>query len=131
MSGIGWSETEIAEIRAEALEAMQNEARILVHSSSPTAGGGQKETWTPAEETVPCRLAPLSAVGGRSGGEAAASSGDRVEDRLKGWITLPVGTEVTDLDRIEVIGGKTYEVEGILPRIVDQFVMRVDAREAF
>jgi hypothetical protein len=131
MSGIGWSEAEIAEIRAEALEAMQEEARILTRTEAPTKGGGQKETFTPAEETVPCRLAPLSAMGGRSGGEAAPSSGDRIEDRLKAWITLPVGTEVDNRDRIEVIGAKTYEVQGILPRIVDQFVIRVDVREVF
>jgi hypothetical protein len=130
MSGIGWSEVEIAEIRAEALETMQDGARILTRTTTPTKGGGQKETWTPGD-IVPCRLAPLSATGGRSGGEAAPSSGDRVEDRLKAWITLPFGTEVTARDRIEVIGAKTYEVEGILPRVVDQFVIRVDGREAF
>jgi hypothetical protein len=129
MTGIGWTEAEIAEIRGEALAALQDEARILVRTDTPTKGGGQKETWSPAEGTVPCRVAPYSAT--RSGGEAAPSSGNRVEDRTKAWITVPVGTAVDNRDRIEVIGGKTYEIQEELPRVFDQFVMRLEGKVMF
>lgn len=129
--GLALGAGEIASIRSDAEELLQGDARILRRSSTRTPGGGSKETWTPDTGTVRCRIAPYSTSGGRSGGESAPSSGDRVEDRLKAWITLPWDTELTDRDRIEVTGAGTYEVLAILPRVVDRFVLRVDAREVF
>ena len=124
----GLEAAEVAAIRTDALEWLQDTARILVRSSAPTAGGGQKEIWTPTPNTVPCRIAPYSQ--NRTGGESG-SAGDRIDDRLKCFITLPFDAEISTKDRIEIEGAATYEVLSIHPRESDRFVRRVEAKEVF
>jgi len=125
---MGFDTAEISEIRRDAEEWLEATGRVLPRISIPTDGGGQKESWGPPGDDIPCRIAPFSKV--RSGSEGG-SAGDRVDNREKHWITVPSGTVVTEVDRIEIDGAGTYEITAMPVRTFDQFVMRLEAKEAF
>jgi hypothetical protein len=79
---------------------------------TPASGGGTNPDGSPAEDLppvttagIPCRLSPL-------GGPEEAVYAARLQGAQGYLVALPLGTTVTEQDRL-VVGGQTFEVIGV------------------
>lgn len=116
---------------AQIATALSEVAWILSVSTGPTEGGGTKDTFTKADASVMCAVAPKSGgiYVGRSGSGGKAA-GDRDEDRTLNVITLAGTPTVKERDRIEIDGRGIFEVT-ILYRRSTEIARQVEAREVF
>jgi head-tail adaptor len=87
---------------------------LLARSVVSDGAGGQVETFT-ATTTAKGRIAPLT---GRTDGEARTAGtgrgkvGDRLDARTTHVLTVPAGTVISAVDRVQV-NGTTYEVTAV------------------
>lgn len=88
------SDSEMAQVRADAEASMVDSCTILDRSTENSAGD-QVETYTPRGTPTPCRIAPIRSRQGGMGG------GDRIDEGSTHVITLPVATAITTRDRID------------------------------
>lgn len=84
--------------------ALSDEAKVLKRTEKSDSGGGYEDTYT-AQGAVPARIDPL----GGGEGELAA----RISDRSTHLVTLPLDTEVSLPDDIEVVGVGRFEITAI------------------
>ena len=104
-------------MRATANESLPDAAVIfsLTQDQDDDDKSGFTEEWVPSDEDDPpvvaCRLAPL--VGGVGGANTETVLAARIGGAVAWMVTLPVGTAVTETDRI-VIGDRGFEVALVL-----------------
>jgi hypothetical protein len=120
------SPAELAEVREEIEIVMPETARILYRSAKQTAGGGTKETFTPGED-IPVAIAPAKRT--LTGGEAA-SSGNKVDDRMPQSITVPATTEVSAKDRIELDGFGVFDILAVAKQS-EAITKKLEAKEVY
>jgi hypothetical protein len=102
------SPAELAEVREEIEIVMPETARVLYRSAVQTKGGGTQETFTAKPDSdIPAAIGPAKRT--LTGGEAA-SSGNKVDDRMPQAITVPATTEVSARDRIEIDNFGVFDI---------------------
>lgn len=115
------SPADLAWMQAAALPILTGTCTISRKTEGSDGMGGQSDTWTTLA-TVACAIAP-----------AMQADNEQIQELrlglVSGWIIrLPVGTDVTILDRI-VSGGITYEVNDIrAPRTSPVFTTCICSR---
>lgn len=119
---------ELTEARSDANLLLPSSARVVTRPIASDGGGGQI-TGAPAYgATVAARIVVIG--GGESGtGGGRVTRGDRVSDRTTHILTLPAGTAIEESNEIEV-DGALYEVTAVRKRTGEEFVRRVEVREA-
>lgn len=100
------SASDIAAMRATIEAALPDTCTIQRATETSDGAGGRTKTWATLASGVKCRLAP----------DTYRAEEREVAARLTAvtaWvITLPVGQDVAEKDRI-VVGSSTYEVAGV------------------
>lgn len=99
---------ELADLRADVQELMDQTALIVTAGRTSNGRGGQTEDWGAGATTVStiCCVLPASSRGDQVEGQKQSSDQRR---RMR----FPYGTVITTLNRIR-IGALTYEVLGVL-----------------
>ncbi len=99
---------ELASMRATLTASLPDSCAIQRVSQVSDGAGGYTESWATVA-TVACRVSPS----GRQPEERAIA--DRLSATVSYTVTLPALTDVTTRDRL-VIGGRSFEIQGVLSR---------------
>lgn len=100
---------ELTRMRADANRLLPDTATIYRRTVTEDSSGGEASDWSTRIGEVKCRLSATSAKTRAKD----AVRGERIE-AAEGWIvSLPVGTDVTETDRL-TINDTTYEVVSAL-----------------
>jgi hypothetical protein len=96
---------QLAGMRADANRLLDKMATVYRRTLTTDSSGGQADSYTALPGTVACRLSATS-VKSRARDMAR---GERIE-AAEGWmVSLPIGADVVETDRL-LIGAITYEV---------------------
>lgn len=120
-----------ADLAAAQLERLLVEdAYILTRAGERTAQGGTNFTYVKGDEPVPCAFQPRSGGEylGRGGRAQKVAPGERIEERREDLMLVAAGTVITQHDRLEVVGGETYEVV-LVPQRSTELLLELDVRE--
>jgi hypothetical protein len=77
---------------------------VLTGTNVDDGGGGATPSWA-AGTAVPCRLDPLTASSGVTGGQ--------IDERSTHFVTVPPGTTVSTRDRFAIAGRGTFDVTAV------------------
>lgn len=100
-----------SQLRGLAWLALSDSGNVLAGTITDDAGGGGTQSWV-AGAAVPCRVDPLSARSGVTGGQ--------IDERSTHFVTVPTGTGVSASDRFAVSGRGTFEVTAVRSRTAEQ-----------
>jgi hypothetical protein len=110
---------ELARIRADSETLTPETGRVLLKVSTPSEGGGQRDSWVPGAD-LPCAIVERNAMSG--------SAGDQLDERTTHVVTLPARSAVSVLSRVQVDGYGTFEVTGVHTRSYE-IVRRVECMQ--
>lgn len=101
------SDGEMAAMRATLIESFPDTCDVIRAALVRDDQGGATATYAPVESGVPCRVAPAGLTPDER--EMAARLGGAVT-----WtLTVPVDTDISAADRVDV-AGRVFEVAGVL-----------------
>lgn len=111
---------------------LTDEAYICPRTEARTEQGGTAYEWPRPDgaEPIPCALAPKGGGEylGRGGRAEKVATADRIDERREDVMLVPAGTAITQHDRLEVVGGETYEVI-LVPERSIELLLELDVRE--
>jgi hypothetical protein len=99
------------QLRGAAWLALSDVGQVGSGTIIDDGGGGGTMVWAYAG-TIPCRIDPLSAGSGITGGQ--------IDERSDHMVTVPPGTTVTSDDRFAITGRGTFEVTATRERTAQQ-----------
>lgn len=107
MTTLAVTDSDLAAMRAQALELMPDTAVIVRPTYGADGQGGRTETGTTTVATVACRLMPATQ------NQRERQLAERIGSDFDWLITLPYGSDVRAADRL-TIGTRSFEVVGMM-----------------